>query len=368
MRCHHQAIDGGVGTVVVTLLVVTMASVVQLAPAVRRPTTAPALYVFGDSILDVGNNNHLPGAGVPRANTPYYGVDFPGGARPTGRWSNGYSVADLIAQAAMGFERSPPAYLSLTPRSSRLVVRGLGGVSYASGGAGILDSTQVRNFGTTRAQMVASLGSTAANDVLSQSLFLIAIGTNDMAAFAITQQQQSDVAAFYGSLISNYSAAITELYGMGARKFGVINVGQIGCAPLQRAQSPTGACADGMNALAAGFNDALRSLLGRLGSDQQRLQGLAYSLGDLYGLMQATIADPRAAGLSNVDAACCGGGRLGAQSGCQPNSTLCADRRSYLFWDYGHPTQRGAELVATAFYDGPVRFTLPVNLKQLMLS
>ncbi|RLM55021.1 hypothetical protein C2845_PM10G21670 [Panicum miliaceum] len=202
----------------------------------------------------------------------------------------------------MGFQRSPPAYLSLTPRSSRLVVRGLGGVNYASGGAGILDSTfagrniplskQVRNFGTTRAQMVASLGSTAANDALSQSLFLIAIGTNDMAAFAITQQQ-SDVAAFYGSLISNYSTAITELYGMGARKFGVINVGQIGCAPLQRAQSPTGACADGMNALAAGFDDALRSLLGRLGSDQQRLQGLAYSLGDLYGLMQATIADPR---------------------------------------------------------------------------
>jgi len=70
-----------------------------------------------------------------------------------------------------------------------------------------------------------------------------------------------------------------------------------------------------------------------------------------------------------VDAACCGGGRLGAQSGCQqPNSTLCADRRSYLFWDYGHPTQRGAELIATTFYDGPVRFTLPVNLKQLMLS
>jgi hypothetical protein len=100
MRCHHQAIDGGVGTVVVTLLVVTMASVVQLAPAVRRPTTAPALYVFGDSILDVGNNNHLPGAGVPRANTPYYGVDFPGGARPTGRWSNGYSVADLIGTYA----------------------------------------------------------------------------------------------------------------------------------------------------------------------------------------------------------------------------------------------------------------------------
>ena len=69
-------------------------------------------------------------------------------------------------------------------------------------------SKQVRNFGTTRAQMVASLGSTTANDLLSKSLFLVAIGTNDMAAFAATHQQ-TDVAAFYSSLISNYSAAIT---------------------------------------------------------------------------------------------------------------------------------------------------------------
>jgi len=223
-------------------------------------------------------------------------------------------------------------------------------------------SKQVRNFGTTRAQMVASLGSTTANDLLSKSLFLVAIGTNDMAAFAATHQQ-TDVAAFYSSLISNYSAAITELYGMGARKFGVINIGQIGCAPLQRLQSPAGACADAVNALAAGIDGALRSLLAGL---PHGLPGLAYSLGDLYGLMRATIADPRAAGLANVHAACCGGGRLGAQSGCLPNSTLCADRRSYLFWDYGHPTQRGAALVATAFYDGPARFTRPLNFKQLM--
>ncbi|CAL5050221.1 unnamed protein product [Urochloa decumbens] len=369
MQCH-QAVNGGV---VVVILVVTISIQVALAVAARRPTMVPAVYVFGDSILDVGNNNYLPGADVPRANMPYYGVDFPGGGRPTGRFSNGYNVADFIAKA-MGFKRSPPAYLSLTPRSSRLVFRGLGGVNYASGGAGILDSTlsgkniplskQVRNLGVTRAEMVTILGATTANDLLSKSLFLFAIGTNDMAAFAATQgQQQSDVAAFYSSLISNYSSTITEVYGMGARKFSVINVGQIGCAPLERAQSPTDACADATNALAAGFDVALGSLLATL---QHRLHGLAYSLGDLYGLMQATIADPGAAGLSNVDTACCGGGRLGAQSGCQPNSTVCADRRRYLFWDYGHPTQRAAELVASAFYDGPARFTWPVNLKQLV--
>ena len=86
--------DGGVGVVVVTVLQLIAVTIsIQLVPAggrnVRLPTTVPALYVFGDSLLDVGNNNHLPGADVP-------GVDFPGGARPTGRWSNGYNVADLI--------------------------------------------------------------------------------------------------------------------------------------------------------------------------------------------------------------------------------------------------------------------------------
>jgi len=77
-------------------------------------------------------------------------------------------------------------------------------------GTNIPLSKQVRNFGVTRAQMVTTLGSTTANHLLSKSLFLLAIGTNDMAAFAITHQQQhSDVAAFYSILISNYSAAIT---------------------------------------------------------------------------------------------------------------------------------------------------------------
>jgi hypothetical protein len=53
------------------------------------------MYVFGDSTLDVGNNNYLAGPDVPRANTPLYGVDYPG-SKPTGRFSNGYHVADFI--------------------------------------------------------------------------------------------------------------------------------------------------------------------------------------------------------------------------------------------------------------------------------
>jgi hypothetical protein len=56
----------------------------------------PAVFVLGDSTLDVGNNNHLLGKDVPRADKPFYGVDFPGGPNPTGRFSNGYNIADFI--------------------------------------------------------------------------------------------------------------------------------------------------------------------------------------------------------------------------------------------------------------------------------
>ena len=52
----------------------------------------PAVYVFGDSTVDVGNNQYLPGNGP--LQLPY-GVDFPG-SRATGRFSNGYNVADSI--------------------------------------------------------------------------------------------------------------------------------------------------------------------------------------------------------------------------------------------------------------------------------
>jgi opacity protein-like surface antigen len=55
----------------------------------------PAIYVFGDSTADVGNNNYLTGAAVPRANFPHNGIDFPT-SRPTGRFSNGYNGVDFL--------------------------------------------------------------------------------------------------------------------------------------------------------------------------------------------------------------------------------------------------------------------------------
>lgn len=52
----------------------------------------PAIFVFGDSLVDVGNNNFLHSAA--RANYYPYGIDFSDG--PTGRFSNGRTVIDMF--------------------------------------------------------------------------------------------------------------------------------------------------------------------------------------------------------------------------------------------------------------------------------
>jgi len=82
--------------------VVLLVCVISLlaSPAAAAPggdqevNLVPAVYVFGDSTVDVGNNQYLPGNAA--LQLPY-GIDFPH-SRPTGRFSNGYNVADFVGQ------------------------------------------------------------------------------------------------------------------------------------------------------------------------------------------------------------------------------------------------------------------------------
>ncbi|XP_010935212.1 GDSL esterase/lipase At5g55050 [Elaeis guineensis] len=330
----------------------------------------PAIYVFGDSTADVGNNNYLPGNNA-KANFPHYGIDFPH-SRPTGRFSNGYNGIDFLA-GHMGFRRSPPPYLSLTNKTSRGILKGLRGVNFASGGSGILDSTgttitmtqQIKYFATLKSRIAERLNLERSNDVLSKSIFLISDGGNDVFAFFqqnnapnSTQKQQ-----FYNTLIYNYKNHIKALYELGARKFAIIDVAPVGCCPYSRSLHPLGACIDVLNDLAVGVNGAVKVMFSNLSST---LKGLKYSLGSSYAVVSKMIADPEAAGFKEVKSACCGGGKLNAQSGCSPNSSYCETRKEYLFWDSIHPTHGASKKAGQAIYGGSLLFASPINFKQLV--
>lgn len=67
----------------------------QIATTMSLPEneTVPAVFVFGDSIVDTGNNNHIET--IVKVNFPPYGRNFFGG-KPTGRFSNGKVPSDFI--------------------------------------------------------------------------------------------------------------------------------------------------------------------------------------------------------------------------------------------------------------------------------
>lgn len=60
--------------------------------AVGGPRRVPAMFVFGDSLVDVGNNNFL--TSLAKADYYPYGCDFSSG--PTGRFTNGETFVDML--------------------------------------------------------------------------------------------------------------------------------------------------------------------------------------------------------------------------------------------------------------------------------
>lgn len=55
----------------------------------------PAIITFGDSAVDVGNNDYLPT--IFKANYPPYGRDFVD-HKPTGRFCNGKLATDITGE------------------------------------------------------------------------------------------------------------------------------------------------------------------------------------------------------------------------------------------------------------------------------
>ena len=81
-------------TIIFSLFVVLYCNENEAALVLPNNETIPAIFVFGDSIVDPGNNNNLPT--IAKGNFLPYGRDFEGG--PTGRFSNGKVPSDLIGR------------------------------------------------------------------------------------------------------------------------------------------------------------------------------------------------------------------------------------------------------------------------------
>ncbi|VAI93840.1 unnamed protein product [Triticum turgidum subsp. durum] len=287
-----------------------------------------AVYVFGDSLVDVGNNDYLP-APAPRANRPY-GMDLPG--KPTGRFTNGYNLADVISQR-VGFEMSPKPYLSMLPHDKKAADNM---ICYPS-----------------------------KEEHLARSLFLLSGGGNDFSAFDPSTARPQ---AYVVKMVTTYIEHIQALYNMGARMVGILDVPPIGCTPGQRAGMPNGECNEQANSLAQAFNGLLRAKLAE--ASATTMKELKYSIAANYNILNDMMDNSLVAGLRQVKTACCGSGKLNAEVMCSHRGTTAcpaAEHDDYMFWDMLHPThatiQRG---VVALFYGNGPKYGEPVNFGTLV--
>ncbi|XP_022867455.1 GDSL esterase/lipase At5g55050-like isoform X2 [Olea europaea var. sylvestris] len=310
--------------------------VLYFANSYSKAQAVPAMYVFGDSLVDVGNNKHLP-LSLLRADLPHNGVDYPG-RKPTGRFSNGKNSADFLAEK-LGLTTAPP-YLS---QPNDVFVKG---VNFASGGAGIFNATnedvikqtiplpiQLGYFSLVHQRLVKQLGTASAQEHLSKSLFPVVIGSNDLINFSKSKNTPQQ---FVNLMVSSLKEVLKGLHGLGARKFLVVGTSPIGCAPKQRFQSTTNECNAEVNSLSKNYNQGLQS------------------------------DNPTTYGFNETKAACCGLGKLKARVPCTPVSEYCSNRSNHVFWDIYHPTQTTAHTFIDILFSDSREYVTPVTIQQLI--
>ncbi|KAG8472467.1 hypothetical protein CXB51_034275 [Gossypium anomalum] len=342
----------------------------------------PALFVFGDSQVDVGNNNHLFFS-IAKANFPHNGVDFPT-KKATGRYSNGKNAADFLAEK-LGLSSSP-AYLSL---SSNTHASYMNGVSFASGGSGILNtssqvlgqsiplSDQVNNFLSVHKVMLQKMGTDGLERHFSKSLFAIVIGSNDILNYFESEDEKDTPEHLVNLMVNNLKAEIKKLYGFGARKILVSGVGAVGCVPAQRAKHSTHECNEEVNMWVVKYNEGLKEVLKglkiRTSRPKLRLPRFVWyhakshprSIGSRYKYITTFW---KLTGFKEVRAACCGLGELRAKIPCLPFSSYCPNRADHVFWDLYHPTEAMSRIVADTVFDGPSEYCVPMNVRQLIAA
>ncbi|CAN4104001.1 unnamed protein product [Withania somnifera] len=350
-------------------LIISIIFLLILQLNMSRAQKVTAMYVFGDSLVDVGNNNHL--LTFFRANFPFNGIDYPGG-KPTGRFSNGKNAADFLAEKID--LPTPPPYLS--DKNDFF----LKGVSFASGGAGILKTTndhpfngtiylskQVGYFSEVQKRLIQKLGESAAKRHLSNSLFAVVIGSNDLFNYLISKSKNPITKSpqeYIQLMLSTFSNQLMQIHNLGARKFLIVGIGPIGCTPSQRFLSSSGNCNDEANHCATIYNKGLQSMLLKLKS--QLKEDFNYSYFNIYDFFVDLIQDPTKYGFLEIKAACCGIGILRAEIACIPISQYCPNRNDHVFWDKVHPTEAVDKILINTLFNNTKHYVTSMSLSNLL--
>jgi phospholipase/lecithinase/hemolysin len=289
-----------------------------------------AMYVFGDSLSDNGNDlilSRLFGAqpAIPPSESPnrtYY----------RGRFSNGPVAFEYLWQL---IKQNPNAIVK--PSFTFALPSRPGAINYAFGGAtsgvsaitpggfpvpGLLGQVEALRFGLFGRRPP------------ERSLFALWIGAND---YAVAVPADPTV------VVNNIKLAIQRLYRIGGRQFIVLNMPNLGQTPIAQAQ--------GLGDALAGLSQFHNALLAQAVSElSASLPGVRITSIDVFTLAQNVF------GSTYGSVPALGALAPGSESCLLLNPASCPDvplslTERFFYWDVEHPTTEIHRILGQAMYD-----------------
>ncbi|EFH65081.1 GDSL-motif lipase/hydrolase 6 [Arabidopsis lyrata subsp. lyrata] len=332
----------------------------------KSSSTVPAIFTFGDSIFDAGNNHYNKNC-TAQADFPPYGSSF--FHRPTGRFTNGRTVADFISQF-VGLPLQKP-FLELQIQILNGTSNFSNGINFASAGSGLLFDTN-KFMGVTPIQTQLQQFQTLAEQnlieksIIQESLFLLETGSNDIFNYFIPFQTPTlSPDAYVNTMLDQVSKTIDQIYKLGARRIAFFSLGPVGCVPAREMlpNVPTNKCFGKMNVMAKIFNTRLEEIVNIIPT---KYPGAIAVFGAVYGITHRFQTNPARYGFTDVSNACCGNGTLGGLMQCgREGYKICNNPNEFLFWDFYHPTERTYHLMSKALWNGNKNHIRPFNLMAL---
>ncbi|CAE5963752.1 unnamed protein product [Arabidopsis arenosa] len=328
----------------------------------KSSSTVPAIFTFGDSIFDAGNNHYNKNC-TAQADFPPYGSSF--FHRPTGRFTNGRTVADFICLPLQ------KPFLELQIQILNGTSNFSNGINFASAGSGLLFDTnkfmgvtpiqnQLQQFQTLVEQNLIE------KSIIQESLFLLETGSNDIFNYFLPFQTPTlSPDAYVNTMLDQVNKTIDQIYKLGARRIAFFSLGPVGCVPARAMlpNAPTNKCFGKMNVMAKIYNTRLEEIVNIIPT---KYPGAIAVFGAVYGITHRFQTNPARYGFTDVSNACCGNGTLGGLMQCgREGYKICNNPNEFLFWDFYHPTERTYHLMSKALWNGNKNHIRPFNLMAL---
>ncbi|WOK99386.1 GDSL esterase/lipase [Canna indica] len=343
-------------TAAAMILVLVVQALVALVDVSLGQELVPGVMIFGDSVVDAGNNNDL--LTIVKANFPPYGRDFVQ-HKATGRFCNGKLATDLTVEN-LGFTSYPPAYLSNEATGNKL----LKGANFASAASGYLDSTanlyvsraislnqQLRYYKDYQSKVESIVGKAKATNLFSGAIYVLSAGNSDyiqnyyinpVLSGSYTTDQFSDL------LVQSFTSFIQNVYSLGARRIGVTSLPPMGCLPaaINLFGGGSNACVTRLNDDAVAFNKKINVAAQTLKKSHPDLKLVVF---DIYKPLLDLINNPEKNGFFESRRACCATGTVETSLLCNARAPgTCSNATGYIFWDSFHPSEAANKVLADA--------------------